>query len=126
MRAVDHLRRRVHAGIIAGLLIGASAVFAQKVAGPAKAKAGAPEIPFDSVPNFFKLPAGLYMGEGTGVANSTPSSVSSASTSSSESVTRVVANSDAARSRDAGSLSQHQDRRAPGVATTLRARFGPQ
>ena len=37
-------------------------------AGPAKAKATTPEIPFDSVPNFFKLPAGLYMGEGTGVA----------------------------------------------------------
>ena len=37
-------------------------------AGPAKAKATAPEIPFESVPNFFKLPAGLYMGEGTGVA----------------------------------------------------------
>jgi hypothetical protein len=43
-------------------------VFGQPVAGPATAKATTPEIPFDSVPNFFKLPAGLYMGEGTGVA----------------------------------------------------------
>src|SRR5258708_2623471 len=35
---------------------------------PAKAKAASPEIPFDSAPNFLKLPPGLYMGEGTGVA----------------------------------------------------------
>ena len=30
--------------------------------------AGVPEIPFDSVPNFFKLPADLYFGEPSGVA----------------------------------------------------------
>src|SRR5260370_41686778 len=35
----------------------------------AKAKAqNAPEIPFDSAPNFLKLPANLYLGEGIGVA----------------------------------------------------------
>ena len=34
----------------------------------AKAKATTPEIPFDSAANFFKLPPGLYMGEGIGVA----------------------------------------------------------
>src|SRR6266581_2590620 len=35
----------------------------------AKAKAqNVPEIPFDSVPNFLKLPANLYLGEGIGVA----------------------------------------------------------
>ena len=28
----------------------------------------APEIPFESVPNFFKLPADMYLGEGAGVA----------------------------------------------------------
>src|SRR3989442_869294 len=34
-----------------------------------KAKAqNVPEIPFDSVPNFLKLPANLYLGEGIGVA----------------------------------------------------------
>jgi len=34
-----------------------------------KAKAqGVPEIPYDSIPNFFKLPAGLYFGEVMGVA----------------------------------------------------------
>jgi len=34
----------------------------------AKAFATAPDIPFDSVPNFLKLPDGLYLGEGIGVA----------------------------------------------------------
>src|SRR3954452_6529111 len=35
----------------------------------AKAKArDVPEIPFDSAPNFLKLPANLYLGEGIGVA----------------------------------------------------------
>src|SRR5207244_3351646 len=33
-----------------------------------KARATTPEIPFDSVPNFIKMPAGLYMGEAVGVA----------------------------------------------------------
>src|SRR5579864_5554918 len=27
-----------------------------------------PEIPFDSVPNFLKLPANLYLGEASGIA----------------------------------------------------------
>ena len=60
--------RRVHASVVVGLLFCAGPAFAQNVAGPAKAKATTPEIPYDSVPNFFKLPPGLYMGEGTGVA----------------------------------------------------------
>src|SRR5271170_3403223 len=35
----------------------------------AKAKAeNVPEIPFESVPNFLKLPPNLYLGEGIGVA----------------------------------------------------------
>ena len=34
----------------------------------AKAYASAPDIPYESVPNFFKLPTGLYFGEGIGVA----------------------------------------------------------
>ncbi len=53
---------------LVALAAAAATLSAQNVAGPAKAKATTPEIPFDSVPNFFKLPAGLYMGEGTGVA----------------------------------------------------------
>ena len=39
------------------------------VMGQSKAKAqNVPEIPFDTVPNFIKLPAGLYLGEAMGVA----------------------------------------------------------
>ena len=61
------MMRRLSALIIISLAAAAPAL-AQPVAGPAKAKATTPEIPFESVPNFFKLPAGLYMGEGVGVA----------------------------------------------------------
>jgi len=44
----------------------AAPLFAQA---PAKAKAqNVPEIPYDSVPNFLKMPPNLYMGEGIGVA----------------------------------------------------------
>jgi len=49
-------------------------IVAVLVAGPAlaqavKAKAqNVPEIPYDSVPNFLKLPPGLYLGEAIGVA----------------------------------------------------------
>src|SRR5438094_7050432 len=32
------------------------------------AQQAVPEIPFDSVPNFFKLPADLHFGEASGVA----------------------------------------------------------
>src|SRR5579863_10268890 len=42
---------------------------AAPIFGQAKAKAtNVPEIPFDTVPNFLKLPTGLYMGEAMGVA----------------------------------------------------------
>ena len=63
-------RRSARILLAAGFLFIAAPVMAQPGAnaGPAKAKATTPEIPFESVPNFFKLPAGLYMGEGTGVA----------------------------------------------------------
>ena len=45
-------------------LLGTSSAFAQ-----AKAKAqNVPEIPYKSVPNFLKLPVGLYLGEAMGVA----------------------------------------------------------
>ena len=40
----------------------------QNVPAPAKAFAAAPEIAYDSVPNFLKLPTGMYLGEGIGVA----------------------------------------------------------
>ena len=45
------------------------AVFAQPAAPQrAKAYASAPNIPYESVPNFLKLPPGLYLGEAIGVA----------------------------------------------------------
>ena len=37
-------------------------------AAPSVAQQGVPEIPFDSVPDFFKLPAGTNFGEVSGVA----------------------------------------------------------
>src|SRR5499427_9193658 len=48
----------------AALLCAAPPSFAQS-----KAKAqNVPEIPYDSVANFFKMPANIYFGEGIGVA----------------------------------------------------------
>ena len=63
------MRRRIFV-VVAGLLVGVGpALLAQgPEEKPAKARATTPEIPFVSVPNPIKLPAGLYMGEGTGVA----------------------------------------------------------
>jgi hypothetical protein len=48
----------------AALLVAASA-FSQT---PAKARATAPDIPFESVPNFLKFPPDIHLGEGIGVA----------------------------------------------------------
>src|SRR5258708_1607576 len=62
------MMRRFSGTVVVALLLCGGHVLTQNVSGPAKAKATTPEIPFDSVPNFFKLPAGLYMGEGVGVA----------------------------------------------------------
>jgi DNA-binding beta-propeller fold protein YncE len=51
------------------VLLIASPLFAQQnVPQRATAFATAPDIPFDSVPNFLKLPSNLYLGEGIGVA----------------------------------------------------------
>jgi hypothetical protein len=67
--------RRVIVGVVVGLFFAVPPLPAQQVAGPAKAKATTPEIPFESVPNFFKLPPGLYMGEGVGVATNSKGNV---------------------------------------------------
>ena len=57
------MRRLTLSYVIPAMLFGSSA-FAQT-----KAKAqNVPEIPYESVPNFLKLPAGLYLGEAMGVA----------------------------------------------------------
>src|SRR5712691_947451 len=68
--------RRFGVTVAAALLLLGGRAFTQNVSGPAKAKATTPEIPFDSVPNFFKLPTGLYMGEGVGVATNSKGHVS--------------------------------------------------
>src|ERR1043165_5856597 len=60
---------RTPARVLSALLLFAASASAQPVAGPAKAKATTPEIPFESVANFFKMPPGLYMGEGVGVGS---------------------------------------------------------
>jgi hypothetical protein len=43
-------------------------VFALFSASAAAQQQTAPQIPYDSVPNFLKLPPDLYMGEASGVA----------------------------------------------------------
>ena len=60
--------RRFTASVVAGLLISAGSALAQGGGAPAKAKATAPEIPFESVQNFLKMPAGTYLGEAVGVS----------------------------------------------------------
>src|SRR5256886_15349029 len=64
------MMRRLSAIVVAGLLLSGAPAFTQgPVPAPeAKAKATTPEIPFDSVRNFLKMPPGVYMGEGVGVA----------------------------------------------------------
>ena len=58
------------AGLFATQLFGQ-----QRIPPPAKAFATAPEIPYDSVPNFLKLPTGMYLGEGIGVARNSKGDV---------------------------------------------------
>src|SRR5438034_10915181 len=60
--------RRFLLTVVAAAAVAAVPVVAQGGGAPAKAKATTPEIPFESVANFFKMPAGVYMGEGVGVA----------------------------------------------------------
>jgi len=51
------------------LVVALSALTAVPLGAQSKAKAtGVPEIPYDSVPNFIKMPADLYLGESMGVA----------------------------------------------------------
>src|SRR6201997_76377 len=61
------MKRGFELGVLL-LLLAAMAQAQQNVPPPAKAFATAPEISYDSVPNFLKLPTGLYLGEGIGVA----------------------------------------------------------
>ena len=69
------MMRRVSVGLVVGLLLCAGPAFTQGGGAPAKARATTPEIPFESVPNVLKLPAGLYMGEAVGVATNSKAHV---------------------------------------------------
>ncbi len=63
------MRRSLAFCFVVVVLLFATPVFAQQgVPPPAKAFSTAPEFPYDSAPNFLKLPANLYLGEGIGVA----------------------------------------------------------
>jgi len=58
------MKRCVASCFVVAVLLCSGRVFAQ-----AKAKAqNVPEIPFDTVPNFLKMPPNLYLGEAMGVA----------------------------------------------------------
>ncbi|MGE0448817.1 MAG: hypothetical protein AB7Q29_04465 [Vicinamibacterales bacterium] len=60
--------RRCCASILAAFIGASVAVSAQNYGKEAKAKQSTPEIPFETVRDFFKMPDGVYMGEGIGVA----------------------------------------------------------
>ncbi len=68
------MRRRPRCSFALGLLLLAAPALAQpQTLTPAQQRAKAkaqnvPEIPFDSLPNFLKMPPNLYLGEGIGVA----------------------------------------------------------
>ena len=63
------MNRALRFGLVAVLVFAAIPLFAQQNVPPrAKAFETAPDIPYDSVPNFLKLPQNLYLGEGIGVA----------------------------------------------------------
>jgi len=51
-----------------GCLVLMALLVAAPAFGQARPKANAPEIPFESVPNFLKMPPDLYLGESMGVA----------------------------------------------------------
>src|SRR5258707_4260581 len=49
-------------------LLGLSVALVAPVAMPAWAQDAVPQIPYESVPNFLKMPADVHLGEATGVA----------------------------------------------------------
>ncbi|MGE3842668.1 MAG: peptidyl-alpha-hydroxyglycine alpha-amidating lyase family protein [Vicinamibacterales bacterium] len=62
--------KRLLGGCLAGVLaLGVHTLVAQQNVPPrATAYANAPDLPYESVPNFLKLPPNVYLGEGIGVA----------------------------------------------------------
>lgn len=62
------MKRFVQFLLTAAAVMFAADASAQPVPPRATAYATAPDIPYESVPNFLKLPANIYLGEGIGVA----------------------------------------------------------
>jgi len=73
---MHNLRRFVFVAVFMSAALSAGSLLAQQNAPQhAKAYATAPDIPYDSVPNFLKLPNGTYLGEGIGVARNSKGNV---------------------------------------------------
>ena len=75
------MRRCLRSCFVVGTLLSAFAYFSQaqnltpgQMAAKAKAE-NVPEIPFDSAPNFLKMPPNLYLGEGIGVATNSKGNI---------------------------------------------------
>ena len=65
------MKRWMIGGMVVAVLLVAAAGFAQN-----KARAeNVPEIPFESVPNFLKMPPDVYLGESMGVASNSKGNV---------------------------------------------------
>ena len=63
------MKRHITCSVLLLAALSATQLFGQqRIPPPAKAFATAPDIPYDSAPNFLKLPTGMYLGEGIGVA----------------------------------------------------------
>ena len=62
------MKRCLQLSVVLLAVLLATSVSAQQVPPRATAFATAPDIPYESVPNFLKLPPNLYLGEGIGVA----------------------------------------------------------
>ena len=62
------MKRCLQLSVVLLAVLLATSVSAQQVPPRATAFATAPDIPYESVPNFLKLPPNIYLGEGIGVA----------------------------------------------------------
>ncbi len=69
------MRRSLMLCFLALAFLFAGSLSAQNPPPRARSYATAPDIPYDSVANFLKLPAGLYLGEGIGVARNSKGNV---------------------------------------------------
>jgi hypothetical protein len=54
-------------GVVVVILLVGGSLFAQQNVPPLAKAFTAPDIRYDAVPDFLKLPAGLYLGEGIGM-----------------------------------------------------------